>query len=61
MEPYVGIAVFELASESSEHSNFFREDFFLVYAGSDEGLNDKMCCFPACRGKRHFVLVDCVV
>ena len=25
------------------------------------GLNDKMCCFPACRGKRHFVLVDCVV
>ena len=25
------------------------------------GLNDKMCCFPACGGKRHFVLVDCVV
>ena len=27
----------------------------------ERGLNDKMCCFPACRGKRHFVLVDCVV
>lgn len=24
-------------------------------------LNDKMCCFPACRGERYFVLVDCMV
>ncbi len=41
MEPYVGIAVFELASESPEHSNFFREDFFLVYADSDEEAHRK--------------------
>ena len=41
MEPYVGIAVFELASESSEHSNFFREDFFLIYANSDEEAHRK--------------------
>ncbi|MDK8671261.1 DUF4288 domain-containing protein [Corynebacterium sp. MSK195] len=42
MEPYVGIAVFELASQSSEHSNFFREDFFLVYADSDEEAHRKV-------------------
>lgn len=24
---------------------------------SERGLNDKTCCFSACRVKRHFVLV----
>ena len=42
MEPYVGIAVFELASEGSEHSSFFREDFFLIYADSDEEAHPRM-------------------
>ena len=42
MEPYVGIAVFELASESSEHSNFYREDIFLVYADSEEEAQHKV-------------------
>lgn len=36
MEPYVGIVVFELASQDSELKNFYREDIFL-------GLRVKMC------------------
>jgi len=32
VEPYVGIVVFELVSQDSELRNFYREDFFLVYA-----------------------------
>lgn len=29
----------------------------LTFLGLVAGLNDRMCCFAACRAKRHFVLV----
>lgn len=36
MEPYVGIAIFELADNSENpRPSFFREDWYLVYADSD--------------------------
>ena len=42
MEPYVGIVVFELASQDSELKNFYREDIFLVYADSEEEAQHKV-------------------
>ena len=42
MEPYVGIVVFELASQDSELKNFYREDIFLVYADSEEEAHHKV-------------------
>ena len=42
MEPYVGIVVFELASQDSELKNFYREDIFLVYADSEDEAQHKV-------------------
>ena len=42
MEPYVGIVVFELVSQDSDRGNFYREDFFLVYADSEEEAHRKV-------------------
>ena len=42
MEPYVGIVVFELASQDTELKNFYREDIFLVYADSEEEAQHKV-------------------
>ncbi|CAB0539892.1 hypothetical protein CIP107518_00502 [Corynebacterium diphtheriae] len=42
MEPYVGIVIFELAKSNispEENTNFFREDFYIVYADSEEAAH----------------------
>lgn len=36
MEPYVGIAVFELSRLDDPTKSFFREDFYIVHAGTLE-------------------------
>ena len=37
MDPYIGIVVFELeASPMAAQSSFFREDFYIVYADTQE-------------------------
>lgn len=41
MNPYVGIIVFEIES-SREGKNFFREDFYIVYAGNDEQAEQRV-------------------
>ncbi|MBE7363822.1 DUF4288 domain-containing protein [Corynebacterium aurimucosum] len=43
MEPYVGIVVMELAKKSSSSpQSFFREDFYIVYAESDEKARERV-------------------
>lgn len=50
MDPYVGIAVFELSkrdsskfdSSESKRGSFFREDFYIVYADSDTDAYTKV-------------------
>ncbi|OFI63440.1 hypothetical protein B1A54_03615 [Corynebacterium diphtheriae] len=42
MEPYVGIVIFELAKSNTsleENNSFFREDFYIVYADSEEAAH----------------------
>ncbi len=39
MEPYTGIAVFELShwdAQTGKKTTYFREDFYIVYASSEE-------------------------
>ena len=45
MEPYVGIAVFELSKSETatqEAKSFFREDFYIVYAQNDDEAQRKV-------------------
>lgn len=45
MEPYVGIAVFELSKSETatqEAKSFFREDFYIVYAQNDNEAQRKV-------------------
>lgn len=45
MEPYVGIAVFELSKlkpVDQEAKSYFREDFYIVYAQNDDEAQKKV-------------------
>ena len=41
MEPYVGIVVFELSRVGTQKS-YFREDFYIVYADTDEAASERV-------------------
>lgn len=45
MEPYVGIAVFELSKQNPTNQvkdTYFREDFYIVYAENDEDAEKRV-------------------
>lgn len=61
MEPYTGIAVFELShwdAQTGKKTTYFREDFYIVYANSEEEAKKRVeamaqtRCLPG-RRSRH--------